>query len=922
MADVSAIAVRTSLVGRESEREQLADLLMAARGGRSGVVVVRGEPGIGKTALLSQLRTGAAGFRVVHVCGVELEAELAFAALQQLCRPLMEFAEGIPALQRDALRVALGIAEGPTPDPILVSLAILTLFGVASVDQPLLCLIDDAQWLDTASLQALTFVAHRLLAEPLAMVFAARSAGSDSTFDGFAELMLDGLDTDASRALLESAIPGPFDKHVSATIISEANGNPLALLELSRSLDAAETGGGFGVAAAAKPAHVHLSFDDRIQRMPAPTRTLLLLAAADPSGNADWLWGGAELLGVGPAAATPAMADGLVTVDGSVIRFGHPLIRSAVYRNARLSDRRAAHGALADAITGSDADDYRAWHRAHAVGALNDTVAGELERSAQRARQRGGVAAAAAFLAKSAGLTSQPVTRAVRALDAAVAKLDAGQPHAARELVAFSEAATDDELLAARAELVGARIAFAADRGIDAPPLLLSAAGRLAPLDPLSSRETYLQAITSAILVGRCITDPTFSESAVALAARNAPPPPGTPRAVDLLLDGLILRIFEGHRRAAPALQNAIRAYVGEVRAGTADPRWHDITHRICLDVYDIDTYNFLAAYQLERLRSEGALSVLPLALQTNAGVEITAGNLANAARLLDQSRLITDATGAPLPGCVWAYLAAYQGREEQCRALVQHTIARAEERGEGFDIDGALYSAAVLHLGLSQYAEAFTSAAAARQHDNLGLRTHVLNEYIESAVRSQEFAAAKEAAAQLQGEAESCPTDTALGMAARATALVVAGPAAEASYRDALAHFERSPFLVYLARTHLVYGEWLRREKRRADARAQLHKALEMFVHMGAHGFADRTRRELRATGEAVLNSVPRSTALLTTQETQVATLAKDGYTNAEIAAQLFISNRTVEWHLGHIFAKLGVKSRRQLRDSNFDER
>lgn len=914
--------MQTSLIGRERERRLLADLLGAAQSGRSAVLVVRGEPGIGKTALLSELRTGVAGFRVLQVSGVELEAELAFAALQQLCRPLMGFAGQLPPLQGDALRVALGLAEGTSPDPVLVSLAVLTLFGVASAGQPLLCVIDDAQWLDTASLQTLTFVAHRVLAEPLVLVFAARSGGSGEAFAGLAELTLAGLDTDAASSLLESVMPAPIDEHVSATIISESHGNPLALLELARSLDSAEIDGGYGVAAAGTPAHVHLSFDDRIQKMPAATRTLLLLAAADPAANAGWLWAGAQLLGVQPAAVQPAVADGLVSLDGSGIRFAHPLIRSAVYRSARLADRRAAHVALADAITGPDVEDYRAWHRAHAVGAFDDAVADELERSAQRARRRGGVAAAAAFLAKSAELTSPPVKRAERALDAANAKLDAGQPHAARAFVALAETATDDESLAARAEVVGARIAFAAHRGIDAPPLLLSAAQRLARLDPLSSRETYLQAITSAILVGRCTTDPTFSEPVVALAARNAPPSPDPARAVDLLLDGLILRILEGHRHAAPALRDAIRAYVGEVGAGIADPRWHDITHRICLDVYDIETYNFLAAHQLDHLRSEGALSVLPLALQTNAGVEITAGNLTNAARLLDQSKLITDNTGAPLPGCMWTYLAAYRGQEQECRGLVQRTISRAQERGEGFDIDGALYSAAVLHLGLSQYPEALACASGARQHENLGMRTHVLNEFVESAVRCQEFAVAETTAAQLRSEAEICPTDTALGMAARATALVGRGPAAEAAYVEALARFGHSPFLVYLARTHLVYGEWLRREKRRADARTQLHTALDMFTRMGAHGFADRARRELRATGEAVLNTTGRSTTSLTTQETQVATLARDGYTNAEIAAQLFISNRTVEWHLGHIFAKLNVKSRRQLRNSDFEAR
>ncbi|ORW71102.1 AAA family ATPase [Mycobacterium saskatchewanense] len=915
---MGSAALHPTLIGRRAEQEELAALLADARSGRSRVLVVRGEAGIGKTALLTQMAASADTFQVLHVCGSEMEMEIPYAGVQQLCGPLLTFADQLPRPQRNALEVALGQNDGDSPDPLLVRLATLSLLGAAGSAGATLCVIDDAQWIDTLSLQTLAFVARRLVAESLAMVFATRNFAGAQELRGHPELVLTGLDAQDSRALLASVLPGPLDEHVRDNLLTEAKGNPLALLELHRALTPAELAGGFGLASAADARGLEHGFSRRLGELPRETQMLLLLAAAEPAGRPEWLWASADRLGISLDAALPAEAEGLITVEGG-IRFRHPLIRSVVYRTSSLTERKAAHCALAAVITGPSAEDYRAWHRAHAVGPEDDEVADDLERSARRAGARGGAAAAAAFLSRAAALTTEPTTRARRALDAADAKLDAGLPHSALPLLATVEASTDDEMLVARAELVRAKVAFAASRGADAPALLLSAAARLSRLDTALSRETYLQAITAAILVGRCATGPSNSAATVAKTATKAPAALSPARAVDLLLDGLIVRLTEGHRLAAPKLGEAIDAYIDEVNNGTADPRWHDITHRVCLDVFDIDAYNFLAQHQLAQLRSEGALTVLPLALQTSAGIEVSTGNFTKAAMLLDESRVITAATGAPLPGCLWAYLAAYRGQEQRCREIVATTITRAQERGEGFDIDGALYSAAILHLGLSQYPEALAAASSARQHDDLGVQTHVLNEFVEAAARCGEVSIANDAASELREQASVCGTDTGLGMAARATALVNDGPAAEAAYQEAIARLKRSPFVVYLPRAHLVYGEWLRRMKRRAEARAQLRIAHDMFVQMRADGFAHRALRELRATGEPVLNRGHEVVTGLTTQEAQIATLARDGYTNAEIAAQLFISTRTVEWHLNRIFAKLDVTSRRQLRHMNF---
>lgn len=917
---VMTVTMDPPLVGRLKEQRQLQALLAAVESSRSAVLVIRGDAGMGKTALLTQLASTATEFRVLNVCGSELEMEMPYAGVQQLCGPLLPFLDRLPEAQRAGLETALGLRAGHAPDRLIVCLAILGLLGAAGEDRPTLCIVDDAQWLDTVSLQTVAFVARRLLAEPVAMVFATRTVEPHRALRGHPELVLGGLDGEQARALLSSALPAPLDVNVMDTLIAEAKGNPLALLELHRALTPAELAGGYGLAGAADPHVLERSFCRRLRRLPYDTAMLLLVAAAETAGRPEWVWAAAKHLSIDIDDARHAEAEGLIVVQDGALRFRHPLIRATIYRGAPVHDRRTAHNALAAVITGTSAEDFRAWHRAHGSSGIgDDAVADELENSARRARGRGGAAAAAAFLAKAAALSNQPAQRAHRALHAAEAKLDAGLPRAAAPLLAMAESNSDDEQVIARAELIRARAAFAADRGADAPRLLLSAASRLAGVNAALSRETHLQAITAAIVVGRCATDTHTTPSMVAQAAAKAPQTEGDPRAVDLLLDGLILRLTEGHKSAASTLIRAIHAYKNEVAQGTADPRWHDITHRVCLDVFDIDSYNFLAQRQVEQLRKDGALAVLPLALQTCSGIEVSSGNLSKAALLLAESELITDVTGASLPGCLWAYLAAYRGDEQHCLDVVQRTITRAKERGDGYDIDGALYSAAILHLGLGQYAQAFAAASAARPHDDLGVHSHVLNELVEAAVRCGDLPAATSAAAELRAQADACPTSTALGMAARAEALTTEGNSAESAYRAAIDHLQSSPFAVYLPRAHLVYGEWLRRQKRRADARVHLKTAHEMFVQMRLSGFALRALREVRTTGEPVINRDRKTATGLTAQEARIATLVSEGYTNVEIGAQLFVSPRTVEWHLNHIFSKLAVTSRRQLRNMQF---
>ncbi len=903
-----------TLVGRRSEQQQLQQLLDAARRGESGVLVLRGDAGIGKTTLLADLVDNASDLRVLRVRGAEMEMELTYSGVQQLCSPLTSLIGQLPEPQLDALEIALGRKRGRAPDRLLLGLAVLTLVGEASRASPILCVVDDAQWVDSASVQALAFVARRIHVDPVAMVFATRDRGPDA-LTGHCELSLQGLEDHDARLVLSTAIPGRLNDSVAETVLAEANGNPLALLELHNALIRGELAGGYGLANATRTeTQIERTFVSRLRALPSETKTFLLVAAAESTARPEWLRAAAHRLGIGPEAAAPAEAAGLIAAQGSV-RFRHPLIRAAVYHSSSAAERRRVHSALAASIASPDDDDHRVWHRAHAAEAPDAQTADDLERSAERARARGGLSAAASFLEHATKLTPDPFVRASRALDAAMTSLEAGMPDSATRLVAAAAAAADDELIAARCELIRAKIAFAASRGSDAPPLLLAAAKRMQRLDPSESRKAYLGAVLASILVGRMSTDQHNSSRSVAKAASNAPAAPHPPRALDVLLDGLVIRLTEGYVAASPRLRSAIREYLRERDIGVAEPGWHDLTARVCLDLFDQDAYNFLAARQVEDLRAAGALTMLPVALVTFAGVCVSAGNFGQADALLDESAAIIAATGAPPRPAIKTYLAAYRGQEQLCREGVQHTVDSAASRGEGYDVSVAMYAAAILHNGLGQYQEAFNAAASGARYDDVGMCGYLLGELVEAAVRCKEHHAAAEALQRLLKRTKASGTPTALGIGASATALVSDGSIADAAYREAITHLRRSPVAVHLARTHLTYGEWLRRERRRSEARSQLRIAYDMFAQMGAVGFAERARRELSATGEAVYVRPTGVTVDLTTQESHIARLARDGYTNAEIAGLLFISARTVEWHLSKIFAKLGVTSRRELR-------
>ena len=900
------------LRGRRTECATLDRLLEAARGGHSGVLVLRGEAGVGKSALLEYTREAASEFRVTQAAGVESEMELPFAGLHQLCATLLDRLDRLPPPQRDALGTAFGLTSGTRPDRFLVGLASLSLLSDAVDQEPLLCLIDDAQWLDQSSAQVLAFVARRLKAESIALFFAEREPVELDSLAGLPELRLEGLSDVHARELLGSVVSGPLDERVAERIVAETHGNPLALLELPHGSSAVDLAGGFELTAALPlPNLIEESFRERVERLPAESRRLLLVAAAEPIGDPALLWQAAERLELGPEAAAPAEAAGLLTL-GVRVTFRHPLLRSAIYGAASPEERRSAHRALAAATDPKIDPDRRAWHRAQATLAPDEEVAAELERSADRARARGGLTAAAAFLERSAALTPDPSLRARRELTAAQAKHEAGAPTAALKLLAATDEGPLDELQRARLERLRAQLAFALRRGSDAPPLLLAAAKRLEPLDAGLARETFLEALAAAIFAGRLGGGRGVLE--VAEAARAAPPAPQPARTIDLLLDGLGSRFTDGYAAGVLPLRQALDAVSRDEGHSEDDIHWLWLACRIAPDLWEDETWHELAARQLQLARDAGALSVLPLAATYRAGVHVHAGEFAAAAALIEEADAITEATGnAPL-GYTSLVLAAWRGREAEALELIEASREDAAGRGEGRAITLAEYATAVLYNGLGRYREALAAAQRASEHDDLGLFGWALIELVEAAARDREPQLAADALELLSERTGLTGTDWALGIEARSRALLDEGQGAEDLYLEATERLGRCRIKVHLARAHLLYGEWLRRQNRRIDARESLRSAHELFSTMGAEAFAERAARELLATGETARKRTADTRGQLTAQETQIAELAREGHSNPEIGAQLFISPRTVEYHLHKVFTKLEISSRNEL--------
>jgi DNA-binding CsgD family transcriptional regulator len=895
------------LRGRRDECFALDRLPQRIRLGESAVLVLRGEAGIGKSSLLEYVAENATGCRVARAAGVQSEMELAFAGLHHLCGPMLDGMRSLPAPQREALEVAFGLQSGGAPDRFLVALAALSLLAETAEERPLVCLIDDAQWLDRASAQVLAFVARRLLAERIAFVFAVREPYPTEELAGLPELRIEGLADEDARALLESAVPGPVDARVRDRILAETRGNPLALLELPRGLTPAELAGGFGLPDA-RPleSRIEQTFLQRVRALPRDAQLLLLSAAAEPLGDSSLLWRTAERLGIAAEAGRPAEAAGLIEL-GARVRFTHPLARSAVYRGADPGDRRDVHQALADATDPVLDPDRRAWHRAHATATPDEAVAAEMARSADRAQARGGLAAAAAFLQRAAELTPDPARRVERALAAARAKLDVADPAAAANLLAAAELGPVDELQRARLERLGAQIVFARARGRDAPPLLLEAARRLEPLDPAMARETYLEALASAMFAGRLGTDPDEREIARAAVAGLSPESSRAPSAA--LLDALVTRFTEGYAASVAPLSEALRAI-----AADADTRWLWLACRLAQDLWDDELWHELASRGVRIARDTGAIPLLAVIGNHLAALGVHSGAFSTAEALIDEVTAITRATGIPHLGYSAYMLAAARGDRRRSQALWDTVQPGVMARGEGVAIATDARYSALMGNGDGRYGDALAAARRACEHEELIAYGGALIELVEAGVRS---GAADEAAAALERLSErtqAAGTEWALGVEARCRALVADD---EPAYRESIERLERSRAAVELARSRLVYGEWLRREHRRAEARELLRAAHSDFSRFGAEAFAERARRELLATGETAPRITAETRDVLTPQEIQVARLARDGRTNPEIGAQLFISSRTVEYHLRKVFRKLDVSTRRELRDA-----
>jgi DNA-binding CsgD family transcriptional regulator len=881
------------------------------RAGEGRALVVRGEPGIGKTVLLDYLAARASGCLVVRAAGVRSEMELAFAGLHQLCAPMLGHADSLPVPQREALRTALGLSSGPVPDRFLVGLALLGLLSETAGERPLVCVVDDQQWLDDASAQALGFAARRLAADPVGLVFAARVPGKDVA--GLPELVVEGLAEEDARELLSSVLTGPLDAQVRDQIIADTNGNPLALLELPAGLTSAQLAGGFGFSSALSlDGRIEESFARQLEALPAQTRRLLQLAAADPSGDPVLVWRAAGRLAIGAGAAGPATEAGLAEFGGRV-RFRHPLVRSAAYQSASIETRQELHGALAEATDPAVDPDRRAWHRAQAAPAPDEAVAAELELCAGRARRRGGLAAAAAFLERSAGLTLDPARRAQRALAAAQAKLQAGASDAALFLLAMAQAGPLDELASARVDLLRGQIAFASGLSCDAPPLLLKAAKRLESLDLDLARETYLSAWMAALFAGRFAGAGDLMEvsrAARGLCAVHSPQPAA------LVLDALTMLVMDGPAAAAPALRQVARAFASDSISTEEELRWGWLAQAAASALWDDVPWREMLLRQVQLARDVGALDQLPIDLASLGTATAWTGDLPAVSALIAEADAVRAATGSRTAPFAAMLLASLRGDQAEATPLTEAAIADATTRGQGIALTYAAWTAAILANGLGRYAEALAAAKQASQDSPaLYVAMWALPELVEAAARTGNTRIAHDAIARLAESTQAGGTDFGLGLEARSRALVSEGETAETYYREAIDRLGRTQLRPELARAHLLYGEWLRGENRRRDARAELRTAFDQFAAMGIEAFAERSRRELLATGDTVRKRTVQAASELTDQEAHIAALAVDGRTSVEIGTLLFLSTRTVEWHLAKVYGKLGVGSRRELR-------
>jgi DNA-binding CsgD family transcriptional regulator len=888
-------------------------LLQAARDGEGGVLVIHGDPGVGKTALLDSAVQSADGFRTVSAVGVEGEMELPFAALQQLCAPILQFDTRLPELQRDALSVAFGVSFGPAPDAFLIGLATLGLLSEAAEAQPLLCIIDDAQWLDSASRKSLTFAARRAFAEKIAFLFAARRL--DDGLATLPALPLGPLPHGDARELMRSVIPAPLDERVLDRLVVETHGNPLAIIEFPRGLAPSQLAGGFGLPTAlALTEQIEQTFTRRLADLPAGAKELLLLASADPSGDPVLLSRATERMGLPQDTGALLETEGLLEI-GAGVAFRHPLVRSAVYAAAQPGERRDAHRVLAEAIDAQLDPDRQAWHRAQAAVAPDEAVALELERSAARARSRGGIAAGAAFLERAAALSVDPLDRATRALAAAKAKYEAGFLQEALDLIASVETPETNGRQRVMAELLTGQVTLAARRGGEASPTLLHAARSLEPIDPQLARETYVEAFSSTLFAGSLAGTPSVVDVAEAAIASPAPPVTG---ATDLLVEGLARWFTDSYAAAAPVLKHALHAFLDDTSPQPVGALRLSMATWAAAELWDEEAWIRLAEEQLSRARTSGELTATPSALGNRSIIHAMCGELATAAALVEEQEAIREAAAmAPTAnGALW--LPAWAGHEAELKEISQVVSSDARARQEGYALAVIDLVSAVLYNGLGRHEEA-TAAVRTSPEDAHRLASPIaaVVELIEAASLAGDRPLAERALERVLERTEVAQSTWARATAARSRALLATPEHQDDLYREAIDRFSETRLRVDLARTHLLYGEALLRRGGRAEARAQLRSAHELFTRLGTAAFAERARRQLQAAGgrAATKAAVNGEQAIdLTPRETRIARLAAEGHTNREIGTRLFLSASTVEYHLRSVFRKLGVRSRTQL--------
>ncbi|GGS51071.1 transcriptional regulator [Planobispora rosea] len=902
------------LRGREPEQDMIAELLAGARAGVSSSLVLRGEPGIGKTALLDHAAAAAGDLRLLRGTGIEFEAELPFSGLQSLVRPALGSLAALPGPQREALEAAFGLGPATGSEPMLVGLAVLSLLAEHAGTTGLLCLVDDAQWLDRASRDALVFAARRLHAEGVAMIFAARDGEGSFPSPGLPELGLSGLLPEAAAALLDRHPLAPAVRH---RLLAEAGGNPLALLELPVAL-AAEGGGAFPLGVLPLTSHLQLAFHGRISRMPESCQSLLLVAAAEETGELAVILRAAAALGASVEDLSSAERAGLVLrgdADGTTIRFRHPLIRAAVYQRAPLGQRLAVHRALATALGAPEYADRRAWHLAAAATGTDEEAAAALERTAARALGRSGHEAAAAAYERAARLSADPAARAHREALAAEAALEAGDLGRARAL--GDRAARQ----LAGAPAVNARIAhvralanFWQGSYSTAHRLLLDGAGIVCGTDPGQAAALLIQAVHTSWYLGERQLAATLDQLA-ALPLDDADPlaPVGP----------YLARLDRGRpERERPSPLGDVLAAVR--RRGGAPGQVLTILCGSALALgQDADAYELATALAAGH-RARGGAGRLPTVLFFMAEGEIFTGRhlnaLATAAEALKLARDTGQQQWVSQFSSVLAYLDAAEGDEAACRRNAEEGLAGAAPGTVSPGAPWAHWSLGLLDLGLGR------AEAALARFERLTrepMRHHICAtrstpDLVESAVRVGAPDRAAEPLARFERWAGSIRQPWADALVLRCRGLLAADDEAEACYTAALELHDREDRPLEYARTALLYGEWLRRARRKAEARGPLNDALEVFDRLGMRPWAERARGELTATGVQDRGPGPAggTAAGLTPQELQIVRLAAQGLSNRDIAAQLFLSHRTVGYHLYKAYPKLGVVSRGELRD------